>query len=304
MLNIPELIDEAKARKIKTYPVHANRASEIGHPCLRYLVFQRTRWQDKQPHDVGLQRVFDLGNIYETAVLNDFRDAGLTIEEQQVSYSDPKYKLTGHIDGKLPMNGRRYPIEIKSMSPFIWDKIHDPADLSQSRHPWVRGYVYQMQSYLFLHEEETGLLFLINKVSGEIKQLEISLDYALCEAILQKCETINNHVEGSSIPDPIPWDEGICGRCGYLNICQPDRDYGEGLEIIDDAELEAMLDRRETLAPSAREYQEVDKAIKAKAKGHQHLVVGAWEVIGKNVARKGYTVPDTEYWQVAIRRRK
>jgi len=36
-----------ESKKPQLYPVHSNRASELGHECLRYLVYNRTRWQEK-----------------------------------------------------------------------------------------------------------------------------------------------------------------------------------------------------------------------------------------------------------------
>lgn len=302
MLNIPSLIDEAKARKIKNYPCHVNRASAIGHPCDRYLTYSRTHWEEKQPHDIGLQYVFDLGNLYEQAFLTDLREAGLHIEEQQSAFFDKRYNLSGHIDGKLPLNGRRYPIEVKSMSPFIWEKINSAEDLRESRYPYIRGYVDQVLCYLFLHEEELGYLFLVNKVSGQVKQIEINLDYDRMEKVLQKCERINAHVSAGTLPDRIEWEEPVCGRCGFLNICYPDRDFGAGVQMIEDSELEAMLDRRSALAGVVAEYNEVDKAIKKAVNGNEQVICGHWEISGKKIFRKGYTVQDSEYWQYKIRK--
>lgn len=38
-----QLQEKFYTRDVKISPVHTNRASEIGHPCLRYLVYLRTR---------------------------------------------------------------------------------------------------------------------------------------------------------------------------------------------------------------------------------------------------------------------
>ena len=65
---IVEKILQSKERKIKGYPVNSNRASDLGVPCVRYHVLNRTRWQEKALHDVGLQFVFDMGNEIEEIV--------------------------------------------------------------------------------------------------------------------------------------------------------------------------------------------------------------------------------------------
>ncbi len=286
-IDVVALVDEAKTARIKNYPCHVNRASQIGWPCLRYLVYSRTHWQEKRLHDVGLQRVFDLGNLYEQAVLKDFRDAGLYLEQQQSPFFDERYKLSGHIDGKLPVKGHSYPIEIKSMSPFTWDKIGHWRDFLRAKPPYLRAYPYQMTSYLFLKAEEIGLMFLKNKVSGALKQLEIPLDYDLAEEVLQKCEAINAHIEAKTLPDQIEWEDAVCSQCGFLHICYPGRDYGVGFQIVDDAEFEAMLDKRGNLAASAREYKELDETIKAAIKERPAILIGEWEITGKWVEKKG-----------------
>ncbi len=295
MINVPALVSEAKARKIKGYPQHVNRASSIGHPCTRYLTYSRTHWQEKKLHDVGLQYVFDLGNLYEAAFLQDLREAGLSIEEQQTPFFDKEYQLSGHIDGKLPLNGRRIPIEAKSMAPYTWDTINSIEDVRHAKAHYVRGYEGQVLCYLYFHKEETGLMFFINKVSGKIKQIEVPFDQGRMDEILQKCTAINEHVAAETLPEKIDWDEGACGRCGFLHICYPDKDFGPGLEALDDVELESMLEQRAGLVESYKTYQEIDEAIKEAVKG-KNLLIGSWEITGKWVDRKGYMVKDSRYW--------
>ena len=41
----------AKQEKIKVYPCRNLRASNIGHPCERYLYLLVTRWEDQRPHE-------------------------------------------------------------------------------------------------------------------------------------------------------------------------------------------------------------------------------------------------------------
>jgi len=297
-LNIPKLVDDAKELKIKNYPQHVNRASSIGHPCDRYLVYCRTRWQDKKMHDVGLQRVFDLGNLYERAVMDDLREAGLYVEEQQTPFFDERYKLSGHIDGKLPIDGQRPPLEIKSMAPFTWEKINNWQDFLRAKQAYLRSYPYQLTTYLFLHDEPYGIMLLKNKVSGQLKQIIIPKDQGLIDEILQKCGRINTHVEQNTLPDPIKWEDGVCGQCGYLHICYPGRDFGPGIELLDDEELEAMLDKRESLAASAKEYKEIDETVKIAFKERPCVLIGAWEITGKWVEKK-----DSKHWRSRIIRK-
>ena len=51
--------------RIKVYPCNNLRASNIGHPCERYLYLLIKHWDEQEPHDYGLQNIFDLGNSIE-----------------------------------------------------------------------------------------------------------------------------------------------------------------------------------------------------------------------------------------------
>ena len=118
MINIVERLDEQTAKKIRQFPHPNNRASEAGHPCVRFLVLSRLQPELKTLHDVGLQRIFDEGNLHEKAVLREMEDAGFKIVEQQRPFSWTKFHLSGHIDAKIETNATTKPLltplEIKS----------------------------------------------------------------------------------------------------------------------------------------------------------------------------------------------
>ena len=43
--------------RIKVYPCNNLRASNIGHPCERYLYLLIRHWDEQEPHDYGLQNL-------------------------------------------------------------------------------------------------------------------------------------------------------------------------------------------------------------------------------------------------------
>lgn len=298
---IVERVLEAKQKKIKQYPVHSNRASEIGHPCTRYHVLNRTRWQEKALHDVRLQQVFDLGNVFEDVVLRDLADAGIKVIEQQRSFTWPEYKITGHVDGLVCLNGGAYPLEIKSCSPFVFKTINTVDDLKNGKYAYLRKYPAQLTLYMLMSNIEKGVFLFKDKVSGAVKEVWMSLDYTLGEELLKRCEEVNRHVDAGTVPDAIEYDEALCDECPYAHICTPDR-IGREVEVIDDKELSVKLDRLATLKDAYKEYNEIDKEVKTIAKGREKLLVGNWFLTGKMMHRKGYMVPDTEYWQTKIMR--
>jgi len=91
---IVEQVYASKEKGIKQYPVNSNRASDLGIPCVRYHVLNRTRWQEKSLHSASLQLTFDIGNVMEDAILRDIQDAGFQVVEQQRAFSWPEYQIT------------------------------------------------------------------------------------------------------------------------------------------------------------------------------------------------------------------
>lgn len=289
-----EKILAAKEKKIHQSPCHVNRASEIGHPCERLLYLKRTRWQEATLHDVNTQLVFDEGNNQERQVIRDLEDAGVTITEQQRDYFWEKFQLSAHIDGKLADFGY-IPLEVKSMAPWIWQSVNTLDDLIHSKFPWVRGYPAQITVYLLLGEKESGVLILKNKSTGQLKEIIVTLDYSYAETLLKKCERVNAAVDAKAIPERIPYEEKVCGRCPFLAICLPEVKRDE-LEITTDPELEANLKRRHELAPLRQEYEQLDKDVKAVLAEHDRVVVGDFLVQGRWIAPKG----KPKYWKMSI----
>lgn len=301
-----EKIDEYVKGQIRVTPCHSNRASDLGHPCDRYLVFRRLRWEEASPPSLPLQYIFNEGNLHEGAVLRLLQDAGFTIIQQQRDYEWKEYKITAHLDGKLLLddyNGgdipRSVPLEVKSMSPFIWVKIHTTADLRDSHMPHLAKYIGQLQTYMLLSNSEEAVLLLKNKSTGQLKELWMELDYEYAESLVQKAVRINGYVDRQEVPPPVPWTESLCGRCPFNAICANEMTR-QPLEIVFNEDLEALLKRREELKAAAREYKQVDDLVKAAVTGQEKMVIGGWLIRGKEVTRRGYTVKDTTYWKTDI----
>lgn len=304
MIDIVGQVDLAKERKIKMWPCRSNRASEMGHPCERYLVYLRTHGNERLPHDLGLQYIFDEGNLHEEAVLNDLRKAGLKVIEQQRAFEWPEYQITGHIDGKVVEEEIVLPIEIKSMNPYIWQTIDSLNDLLDSKFFWCRKYPAQMYLYLLMDNKEQGAFILKNKTTGRLKQIDVQLDFEYAESLLKKAENINKHIASNTLPEGIELDENTCGRCSFNHVCLPDRDFGDELKLSNDPVLLERLERRESLSAAYKEYQVVDKEVKGKLKEQPNLLVGDFHITGKLIQRSGYEVKNSEYWKPNIVRIK
>ncbi len=297
---IIEKVNDYIKTQIEQWPVRSNRASELGHECLRYLVLNRTRWEEKILHGVNLQTIFNEGNLHEKAVLRLLEDAGFNVTEQARPFEWKEYGITGHIDCKIALNGMAIPAEIKSASPYMYDIINDIQDLYNGKYHYLRKYPAQLNLYLLMDDKPEGLFIFKNKQTGALKEIPMSVDYDLGEKLIKKAMAINMHVAEDTLPDCIPWDEQICGDCGYAHICLPEPKR-DALEIKTDPELEAKVRKWFELKPYKSEYESLDKEIKSQLKSQDKIVIGDYFITGKMIQKKGFSVAASEYWQCKIK---
>lgn len=293
--DIVAALDARTASRIKQYPHPTNRASEAGHPCVRFLVLSRIAPELKTLHDIGLQRIFDEGNLHEDALMRELMDAGIRVVEQQRPYTWPKFELSGRIDAKIAVNGAYIPLEVKSCSPNVFAAIRDmaPSDMLKSKYPWLRKYPAQILLYMLMEGVDTGIMLFKNKTTGEkCQKLFVLGDDMLvyAETILKKLEEVNAWVRKGEAPPAVRCPD--CDGCGFAKTsCFVGQDYGPGMDIIiDRADLEAKLARRAELAEAAKEYAELDEELKEAFRG-KSAVIGEWKIESRAYETTSYSIP-------------
>ena len=299
--DIVEALDKELDKDRRIYPCNSNRASELGHPCIKFLVLKRTRWEELIPPDMGLMKIFGEGNLHEKDVSRQLCNAGIEITHQQIDLCQNDLNITGHIDGQLVIKGLEpLPVEIKSTNPYDFDKVKTVSDMVNSPRVWWQKYPGQMTLYLHLMKKKLGVFLLKNKLNGAIKQVFCKYDPVYAENLLEKARIINEHVKNKTLPDPIMPDENICGRCGFLGVCAPNRQFGTPLSVDNDGVLEDWLKERESLKQSYKRYNEIHKNIKNAVEGQENILVGDYHITGKFVKTKGYEVKPGGYWGTKI----
>ena len=273
---IVEKINEMKEKKIRQYPTNSWRASMLGHPCDRYLIYERTRWQEKKLYGVDLQYIFDMGNEIEKITIKDLEEAGFSIHQQQRDFIDRELGITGHIDGMIEIDGKFYPIEIKSCSDSTFREITSYEDLKRSKKQWLRNYPVQLNLYLYFTSKEKGVLLFKNKQSGQYKEVWVDFDWDLADKIIKRVQRLNEYLESEELPPKI--NDETCLECPYAHICCPEIANQSNIGIGEDGELEKMLKRWEELKPLAKEFQALDKQLKevGKAMEKDVSVIGNW----------------------------
>lgn len=288
--------------KIRVTPCHSARASSLGLSCERQLFYEQSAWEQRALPPIELQAIFELGKDVEEIAIRRLEGMGVQILQRGKDYIDRRLNLTGHVDAKLGWPGwtKAIPAEIKGLNPFTAGSIRTVEDIRDHKQEWVRKYYGQLQTYLYLDGSELGVFVLFNKVSGQLEFIDCPLDYAYAETLLQKAERVRDAVK-MGVPPPRHLTSE-CAHCPFVHVCQPDMQFGPGVELLDSAELEAMLKRREELSAAASEWESLDKSIKAQLPKRPELIVGEFALTGKEVSRKGFTVEPSKFWKWEIAR--
>jgi len=290
---------ESKKAKIRIWPCHVNRASSLGHPCERYLVYCRTAWNKKAPYDWELQVIFDEGNRQEKAVEEDLRDAGFNLIEQQRPFEMKELLITGHIDGKILLENRGIPYEAKSMSPHIWHTVQSIQDMLDHKYAYMRKYPAQMNLYLLMDNKDYGIFILKNKSTGMWRILDVYLDYEYAESLLKKAERINAHCKKNTLPEHIQ-DMNVCQRCEFRHICLPDMggvEFTDGkiIDLLDERHDLIDLIDKSPIPDCQKRLKEINELLRMVFKDRSSVIAGPYLITGKwagNGSRR--------YWKLNI----
>ena len=139
--DIVKRLIEGKRAKIKKYPQYVTRASEVGHPCERYLVYSITNWADRTPYEPELQFIFEGGNAIEDMAIRDFEDAGFKVyrPEPDSAMAEVRPAISGHLDFRVDFgDGKPKTIECKGLSKFDWDGLNSVEDFFKSKKVYIR----------------------------------------------------------------------------------------------------------------------------------------------------------------------
>lgn len=300
--DIKERLEAKAAEKIKVYPVAHLSASRLGHPCERYLYLLMKNWQDQKPHDVGLQHIFDLGNSIEDYTIERLKEAGFECITPTVrSWKIENPLITGREDVRIKdtETGDLLPVEIKGLSPQEWAKLNTIDDFLNSKKNYVRGYPTQLFVYMYHFAKERGFFVITNKLTGEIKPIEVQLDYDFGDAVLKKAERIYKAVETNTPPESCD-DVSVCEGCNLQHICGQVKRVPADVELDD--ELENLIIRKEELKEAKAEYEAVDKEIKTRVGEREKVITGTYLIERKAIEKKEYTVAARTEYRINIKR--
>ena len=318
---LPEILDavledRGKQREPKGRNL-SNHASQLGHPCLRRLVYLRLAADRAKPISVGLRRVFDLGGLFEDYLRARLREAGVRVVAEQGLGDWAKYNIRGSIDGvihvadlaraacgwDMPYDERDFGsteaviLEIKSCGEKYWRALAEGDEPNWGLDEITQKWKAQCLLYCLLQGREQCVLLLVHKSSGEMQQIDIVLEEHLdeAEALIKKAEEIEAIVNAERVveEEAVFIDRAfaavmpkrlespkICRRCEFEHLCCPTVVWGPGLQELESDEVAGALARREELESARTEYTRLDAEVKERFGLGEDEDAGLWIVRG------------------------
>jgi len=268
-----------------------NYAHAVGGSCARELAYWRIEPESALPTDPGLALIFAHGKWLEKEGLFQLEQAGYEVSEQDAAFEWKAMQLRGRVDCKIRVDKAKRPVEIKGYEPRSWAKLNTITDFLESPREYLRRVPGQLLSYILMDgKSDRAMLYLINKLTGEPKSIELRLEGETLEwgeALLKKLEVVNKAVASKSLPERIPYEETVCGRCPFRAKCLTDIPaIGEGPANLDperEAELLDLLKEWDEVRGPHKRYEKVDEAIKTLVKGIPKIILDKFIVTGQEV---------------------
>jgi len=280
------------------------------HKCARAMVYSMTHHHELPQFEPDVLARMERGNEIERDRLLFLARVGqrmdppfrVIAQQERFELKDRKGRvvIVGKVDARLEFSRNvSCPVEFKTWSPFLVDKIHTFPDVFKSY--WTRKGAYQNLCYLYGSSESLGFLMLDRAGIPKIIPVELDQYWDQVEEYLARAEVAMDHKEAGTLPDYLN-DPAECSRCDwYGGTCNPPLAASDSmLKILNDPETESMLARREELKDLASEYTAIDKAVKKRLANIEHGISGKFLIEGQEIEKKAFSVKESKYWRVDI----
>jgi len=309
-------LDQSYLDKRTRAPRASLYVSKLAEPCERYHYYSLLHPGENWP--LATLKRFEEGNIHESAIIRKLREIGYKVIAQE-SYVDIPIKddsgkklksIRGKIDGAIEIAHHQIvPVEIKAYSSHLCRVLNTAEDFKTNKYG---KYAFaQVQLYLYSKGFEVGLIVLKDKNSGDIKFIDIHLDYDYVDRLLNRAKRVyvaHFAEDEEKVYRHPEWEK--CQSCPFLGVCDPQFNFeDEGIEfLIGENEIDPLIDRKNELEaqikPLKAELKKVKKKIEGKGDepglltnyGKDEIATKKYIVKRKKVERKGYTVKPSSYF--------
>jgi hypothetical protein len=295
---IPDIVGaivEHRTETAQAFPVRSTHASKIGHPCRRFLVYQRVAWDLLPKPDARLMGIFRRGRLIGDDIAVEAKEAlkkkGLNVIEQEVHIPPNEFDIGGKVDFALevPINVGRpivLPVEAKSMNDHVADKLPDDddeaiAELRNHDQAYMRCYPSQLMTYLHFRQIAAGLIFIRTPSTFSDRQIILRYDPEWAQELLNVAQDVKDRVAkieakrkagktdgdfleaaDEHLPDRVDFTPAVCGRCDFCPWCIPDVTKAQGIiDRLDDEALNAECQIFWEMADPRKAYEDANKRI-------------------------------------------
>ena len=301
-----------------------NHASKIGHPCDRYLVLKRTHGDKATPPSQFLRAIFARGRVLEQPVaVRQLIKHGWRVWDEQRGFDvieKGEVVLSAHIDclAKPPDSSNTYVVDHKIVNEHDWAKIPRGYEgyeyLKASEKPWLHAWPAQLTAYMYAHPgaADVGLLQLINATTLLPKFVYVPFDYNYMQELLDRATAVNASAKAvmnygmRNLPDPIPYDEAVCGRCELRGVCLPDVIANRPpIELIEDGSFIELLQEDRELSRQKgeieKQYKKVHDRVKFMVGERKELVAGPYWITQQEITIGPKQVKGYSYLRMDIK---
>lgn len=277
----------------------SNWASEIDHPCLRFLVYSRVNWRERKLPKVETEYIFEEGKDGEKKLKIMIENEGYEIILAQKYFDWNKYQISGRTDGFLEFEipdqsyKGRAPLEIKTVAAYLFPRMTSIEEIKESKSYWVRKAISQLNIYMLMAGHEFGFLAL-KTYRLRPRLLPMLVDYDLGESCIKKCEEVNHCVAKGILPDRIDYDPAICGLCDFDHKCAPVKVTKYADEIDEQVIKDLLFWKKWEGIGSA--WKKMAEALRKRLKGVNAIVEGV-EISSKDHETTVYDYPE-EYKKI------
>ena len=257
--------------------------------CTRRMVYEMTVPERQPAFDADVLQRMKRGEDRERDLLADMVMFGrnsdppiaITNQQQRFVLKDRKSRvaISGKVDAFIEIGSLRAPIEVKSWSPYVVDRLERFEDVFES--PWTATGGMQILAYMFGAAVPYGVLALDTNAVPKLLPVELDPNLDRVEAFLTRAELALDHVAAGTLPDYLDDADECTTRCPFFGgTCNPPLNAGDVLAVLNDPELEAALERREELRKPGKVFAELDAEIKQRLRGVTRGVIGPFEIRG------------------------
>lgn len=203
------LIDKRHAEAADRRPRPHMGASQLGHPCDRWL-WLSFRWAVTEEHEGRMLRLFRRGQSEEATMLADLELAGVKIETTQTHF-----EFGGHLSGSADAIVSNVPEAPKAHHVAEFKTHNEKSFNDLEKHGVVKAkplHWIQMQVYMSGAGLDRALYVAVNKNDDRLHIERIHYDAAAAKAAIDRGRRVS---EADRMPEPIAGASPAWYQCKF-----------------------------------------------------------------------------------------